>query len=109
MGRKMSRQTAPMGRVFYVYILASDRNGTLYVGVTGDLRRRMVEHKAKLQAGFSRRYNVTRLVWYEEHPTALSAIQRGKTIKHWSRAWKLALVEAVNPRWEDLAPEGHVW
>lgn len=89
--------------------MASNRNGTLYLGVTGALARRMVEHKARLKPGFTDRYGVTRLVWLEEHPTALSAIQREKTMKHWPRRWKLDLIEKHNPDWNDLAPEGHVW
>ncbi len=102
-------QTAAMARTFFVYLLASQRNGTLYVGVTNNLERRMLEHKAGLKKSFTKQYNVKMLVWYEEHPTALSAIQREKNIKHWPRKWKLNLIEASNPDWEDLAPEGGVW
>jgi putative endonuclease len=95
-----------MARTFYVYLLASQRNGTLYVGVTSSLRGRMVEHKRGLKKGFTQEYGVKILVWYEEHPTALSATQREKNIKHWPRKWKLNLIEASNPDWNDLAPEG---
>jgi putative endonuclease len=102
-------QNPSMPRTFYVYLLASRRNGTLYAGVTASLRRRMFEHKTGLKEGFTQRYGVKMLVWYEEHPTALSAIQREKNIKHWPREWKLNLIEESNPNWEDLAPEGGVF
>ena len=89
----------------YVYILASQRNGTLYVGVTADLVRRVYEHREGLIAGFTRRYGVTRLVWFEAHEEILDAIAREKRIKKWNRAWKLALIESVNPAWRDLYAE----
>ena len=86
----------------YVYILASQRNGTLYVGVTNDLLRRVYEHRTGVQEGFTSRYNIKRLVWYEEHGSIVEAIGREKAIKRWRRNWKLALIEADNPQWLDL-------
>ena len=85
-----------------VYILASKRNGTLYIGVTSDLVKRVWEHKNKMVEGFTKRYNVHRLVWYEMHESMESAITREKRIKEWKRAWKLELIESVNPDWLDL-------
>jgi putative endonuclease len=85
-----------------VYLLASKRNGTLYVGVTSDLVKRVWEHKNHLVDGFTKRYGVDRLVWYEVHDTMESAIQREKAIKEWQRAWKLELIEEFNPDWKDL-------
>tara|TARA_B100001939_G_scaffold315424_1_gene300603 strand:- start:1489 stop:1782 length:294 start_codon:yes stop_codon:yes gene_type:complete len=89
----------------YVYILASDRNGTLYVGVTNHLARRMYEHKKHLSSGFTAKYNVTRLVYYENHDTIGAAIVREKQIKKWNRKWKLRLIEELNPTWRDLYDE----
>ena len=88
-----------------VYILANKRNGTLYVGVTSNLLRRVQQHKNHLIEGFTRRYGVHRLVWYESHETMESAITREKNIKSWKRAWKLALIEEDNPAWRDLLEE----
>jgi len=88
-----------------VYILASDRNGTLYVGVTSDLIKRVWEHKNDLVPGFTKRYNVHELVWYELHESMESAIAREKAIKEWKRRWKLELIERGNPEWKDLYPE----
>jgi len=85
-----------------VYILASKRNGTLYIGVTSDLIKRVWEHKNDLVQGFTRRYGVHQLVWYELHETMESAIQREKRLKEWERNWKLRLIESSNPDWEDL-------
>ncbi len=87
---------------FFVYILCNKRNGTLYTGVTSDLMRRVYEHKNDLADGFTRRYRVHNLVWYEEHETAESAIEREKNIKKWERRWKLQLIEKSNPEWNDL-------
>ena len=87
-----------------VYILASRRNGTLYTGVTSDLVRRIWEHKNNVVEGFTRRYGVHSLVWYEVHETMESALRREKAIKEWKRAWKLELIESVNPGWQDLFP-----
>ena len=91
-----------MERVSYVYILAGARNGTLYVGVTNDLSRRVWEHREKLMPGFTRKHGVTKLVWYEVHDEIGAAIQREKLIKRWRRAWKLELIERMNPLWLDL-------
>jgi putative endonuclease len=85
-----------------VYVLASSRNGTLYVGVTSNLIGRVHQHREHLARGFTESYGVTMLVWYELHETMESAIQREKRIKAWNRAWKLRLIEEVNPGWEDL-------
>jgi len=85
-----------------VYLLASRRNGTLYVGVTSDLIKRVWEHKNHVVEGFTKKYGVDRLVWYELHQTMESAIGREKAIKEWKRAWKLALIEEANPEWNDL-------
>ena len=86
----------------YVYILASERNGTLYVGVTSDLVRRVWEHKNGVVEGFTKQYGVHTLVWYEEHGSIEDAIQREKNIKRWYRDWKLELIEQLNPTWRDL-------
>jgi len=90
---------------FFVYILASKPNGTLYVGVTNDLARRIAEHKAKLVPGFTRRYDVNRLVYFELFDTVLEARAREHSLKRWRRAWKIALVEKLNVDWRDLAYE----
>jgi putative endonuclease len=87
---------------FYVYMLSSKRNGTLYTGVTYDLVKRVFEHKNNLVDGFTKKYNVHRLVWYETHRSSESAIGREKQIKKWNRAWKLRLIEEDNPQWDDL-------
>jgi putative endonuclease len=88
-----------------VYLLASRRNGTLYIGVTSDLVKRVWEHKNDLVEGFTKRYGVHKLVWYELHPTMESAIAREKAIKEWKRLWKLELIESRNPDWKDLFEE----
>ena len=84
-----------------VYILASARNGTLYTGVTSDLLKRVWEHKSDLVEGFTKRYGVHVLVWFELHEDMLSAIRREKTIKGWKRRWKIELIETMNPEWRD--------
>ena len=89
---------------YFVYMLASRRNGTLYVGVTNDLARRASEHREKVVPGFTRRHGVSILVWYEEHTHINDAIVREKQIKGWNRAWKLKLIEENNSGWNDLAP-----
>jgi len=89
-------------KVYAVYILASGRNGTLYVGVTSDLPKRVAEHKQGLVSGFTREYGVKNLVWYEVHEDAIEAITREKRIKKWNRLWKLRLIEEKNPGWRDL-------
>jgi len=88
-----------------VYILASKRNGTLYVGVTSNLAKRVWEHREQLVEGFTRKYGVHELVYYEIHDDMISAITREKQIKKWNRAWKLKLIEKVNPNWRDLWTE----
>jgi putative endonuclease len=85
-----------------VYILASQRNGTLYTGVTSDLPKRTWEHKNDSAEGFSKRYGVHLLVYFELHPDMLSAITREKQIKKWNRAWKIRSIESINPEWRDL-------
>ena len=87
---------------YYVYLLASQRNGTLYLGVTNNIVRRIHEHKAKVTRRFTREYGVDRLVWFETHDDPVNAITREKEIKKWRRAWKLRLIEQSNPQWVDL-------
>ncbi|MBP2236820.1 putative endonuclease [Sinorhizobium kostiense] len=87
----------------YVYILASKRNGTLYTGVTRDLSRRLFEHQNNLTPGFTSKYGVKTLVWFEEFDLLTTAITREKTIKRWPRKWKLNLIEQINPDWEDIS------
>ena len=94
-----------MDKEFYVYILASKRNGTLYTGVTSNLIKRIWQHKNDLIDGFSKKYNVKNLVYYEAHSNAESAITREKRIKKWRRAWKLRIIEEKNPGWKDLYEE----
>ncbi len=86
----------------YVYILASKRNGTLYIGITSDLLRRVWEHRNNLVEGFTKRYGVHKLVYLEAHQEMISAITREKQIKKWNRSWKLRLIEDENPEWLDL-------
>jgi len=88
-----------------VYILASARNGTLYIGVTSDLPGRLFRHRDETFPGFTARYGVYRLVWFEQHATMEHAIQREKRLKKWNRAWKLRLIEEANPDWRDLAED----
>jgi putative endonuclease len=88
-----------------VYILANRRNGTLYVGVTSDLSRRMSEHKSETIEGFTKRYGLHTLVYAEFHTTMAEAILREKRIKTWRRGWKIALIEKFNPAWQDLSDE----
>ena len=86
----------------YVYILASQKNGTLYAGVTSDLVKRVWQHKNNVVEGFSKKYHVHLLVWYEVHNEIETAINREKQIKEWKRLWKLELIEKTNPTWRDL-------
>jgi putative endonuclease len=95
-------------KIYFVYILASKRNGTLYIGVTNDLVRRIYEHKEKMIKGFTQKYNVSMLVYYEEHGNIYNAIQREKQMKKWNRAWKIDLIEKYNPKWKDLYNEGDI-
>jgi putative endonuclease len=87
---------------YYVYLLASRKHGTLYVGVTNDLVRRVYEHKTKAAPGFTSRYGVDRLVWFECYDDPTGAIEREKNIKKWRRDWKIRLIEESNPEWVDL-------
>lgn len=88
-----------------VYLMANQRNGTLYVGVTAHLIQRIWQHREGEAEGFTKQYGLKTLVWYEQHETMESAITREKAIKKWNRAWKLALIEKSNPQWLDLWPE----
>jgi putative endonuclease len=92
-------------RQFAVYILASKRNGTLYIGVTSDIAKRVWEHKSDAVPGFTQKYGVKQLVYVEIHESAESAIRREKQIKKWRRSWKLRLIEQTNPTWRDLFEE----
>ncbi len=94
-----------MGKYYYTYILASKRNGTLYVGVTSDLIKRVWQHRNNLVGGFTRKYGVHNLVYFEQHEDIGSAIHREKRLKEWQRKWKLDLIEKNNPGWKDLYSE----
>ena len=98
----MTVKGANMQKTYWVYILASRRNGTLYVGVTNDLARRAYEHRTGMVAGFTKRYAVKSLVWYEAYADIREAIAEEKRLKGWERAWKLRLIETGNPGWKDL-------
>ncbi len=89
---------------YYIYILASKKNGTLYIGVTNNLLRRVQEHKNKIAEGFTKKYNINILVYFETTESVTSAIQREKQLKKWNRAWKIQLIESSNPDWVDLFP-----
>jgi len=89
-------------KTYYVYILSNKRNGTLYIGVTNDLKRRVWEHKQKMVEGFTKKYNVDRLVYYEQTEDIYAALQREKRLKKWNRKWKIDLIEKNNPQWKDL-------
>ncbi len=91
-----------MSKQFYVYILASKHYGTLYIGVTSDLIKRIYQHKSKNIKGFSEKYDVDKLVYYEAHESAEAAIKREKQIKKWNRDWKIELIEACNPHWQNI-------
>jgi putative endonuclease len=94
----------PFGKTYWVYILASRRHGTLYVGITSDLSGRVYEHKAGITPGFTTKYGVRNLVYYEMHGIVEKAIKREKQLKRWRRDWKINLIERDNPRWVDLYP-----
>jgi len=94
-----------MDKSSYVYMLASGLNGTLYVGVTSDLIKRVWQHREGLADGFSKQYGVKNLVWYEVHTDITEAIRREKQIKKWDRRWKVELIQKGNPRWRDLYAE----
>ena len=102
--RKPESRIASVDKQPAVYILASKRNGTLYIGVTSGLVKRIWEHKNGVVEGFTKRYNVHQLVWYELHESMESAINREKQLKEWKRKWKLELIESSNPNWQDLYP-----
>jgi putative endonuclease len=87
---------------FYVYLLARRRNGTLYIGMTDDLAKRIWMHRVGALPGFSKQYGVKMLVWYEQHESRESAFVRERQLKKWNRAWKLKLIEQMNPTWRDL-------
>lgn len=89
----------------YVYIMTNRADGTLYIGVTSDLVRRAHEHREGAIPGFTKRYELKRLVWYEAHDSIAAAIQREKTMKTWYRAWKVRLIRDMNPEWRDLYPD----
>lgn len=93
-----------MEKQFHVYIMANKKNGTIYIGVTSDLIKRVWQHKNNVVDGFTKNYGVHRLVYFEEHPNAESAIQREKSLKNWRRSWKIELIEKENSTWEDLYP-----
>ncbi len=88
---------------YYMYILCSGKNGTLYIGVTNDLSRRLYEHKNKIIEGFTKKYDVNKLVYMELYEDARDAIHREKCIKKWNRTWKMRLIEKGNPHWKDLS------
>ena len=90
-------------KAYYVYILASKRNGTLYIGITGNLERRVYEHQQNIIKGFTEKYNVHHLVYYETTSDVQAALQREKQLKKWNRQWKLELIEKENPEWKDLS------
>ena len=92
-------------RIYWVYILASGLGGTLYVGVTNDLVRRVYEHRMKFVSGFTEKYDVHRLVYFEQHTDIEAAIRREKRLKKWNRSWKIRLIEKLNPNWDDLYPK----
>ena len=94
-----------MKEKYYTYILASQRNGTLYIGVTNNLLRRIYEHKCELIDGFTKQYKVHMLVYYEEYNDVRNAIERETQLKKWNRAWKIRLIEEMNPDWKDLYNE----
>lgn len=89
-------------KIYCVYIIASKRNGTIYIGVTSNLKKRIWEHKEKLVEGFTKKYGVDKLVYFEQTENVHSAIQRERQLKKWNREWKLNLIEKENPKWEDL-------
>jgi putative endonuclease len=98
-------------REYWVYILASRIGGTLYIGVTNDLVRRVYQHREKFVRGFTKKYQVHRLVYFEQFSTAEAAIEREKRLKKWKRSWKIELIEKTNPNWDDVYPviaAGHI-
>jgi putative endonuclease len=104
---QVTSQGVPMAKHYAVYILASQKNGTLYIGVTSSLLQRMVQHKSLAVPGFTRRYGITNLVYVEVFTDVNEAIAREKQLKGWNRAWKIKLVEQSNPNWDDLDPTAY--
>jgi putative endonuclease len=92
-------------KTYFIYILASKRNGTLYIGMTNDLIRRMYEHKASLVEGFTKKYSVNKLVYFESTENVKAAIESEKRLKKWKRQWKIELIEKENPQWRDLSED----
>jgi len=90
---------------YFVYILASKKNGTLYIGFTDDLERRIGEHKGKAVSGFTQKYGVDKLVYYESFNTSFEAFKRERQLKKWKRIWKIQLIEMENPAWDDIAED----
>lgn len=90
---------------YYVYIMSNKKNGTMYIGVTNNLERRVFEHKNHLVDGFTNKYDLNKLVWFAETNTAESAVLKEKQMKKWNRAWKIKLIEGNNPEWKDLSEE----
>jgi putative endonuclease len=101
-GMTVNKSSTIKVMAYYVYILASRKDGATYIGVTNDLVRRIYEHRIKAVPGFSSRYDITRLVWFEIYDDPISSISREKELKKWRRSWKVELIEAQNPAWDDL-------
>ena len=101
----MTRKLDGEGASYFVYVMANKRNGTIYIGVTSDLVRRAYEHRNKLMKGFTSRYGLRMVVYYEVHQSILTALQRETSLKRWPRKWKLDLIESMNPQWRDLYEE----
>ena len=91
-----------MSKQYYVYLITNERYGTLYVGITNDLVRRIYEHREGTVQGFSKQHGLSRLVWFEAHDDVLAAIEREKAVKRWRRDWKMNLIQVMNPNWDDL-------
>ncbi|MGB7957251.1 MAG: GIY-YIG nuclease family protein [Minisyncoccia bacterium] len=94
-----------MGKRYFIYILTNKPGGTLYIGITNDLARKIQEHRAGTFDSFTKKYKLHTLVYYEVYPTPMEAIQREKQLKHYNRSWKLRLIKTMNPEWRNLAPE----
>lgn len=93
-------------KTYCVYIITNKKNGTLYIGVTNNLQRRIMEHKSKYNSdSFSARYNLHKLIYFETGESIIGAIEREKQLKNWTRAWKVSLIESINPEWKDLYEE----
>jgi putative endonuclease len=94
-----------MSKTFYVYILSNKRHGTLYIGVTSELQKRIYKHKNKMLEGFSKKYDLDKIIYYEIYKDSVTAITREKRLKKWKRQWKIKLIEEKNPTWSDLSNE----